>query len=189
MGPYDVAEDLNQKTNTDFAKNHKPARLDYILMNKSNPSIALQLIPTMYSDHKILKLCMKDIQQQDQRIFRMDDETIRLNQKAIRRILNVSIDLNAADLINGGYVKMKNELTTFLRQASTWRHKMMKRKLQTSDSLQVEQEIAKGLLPTFKVKQTELNEVNLKLVKSIVLTMQTAKTTYCEKYNLWMARY
>ena len=39
MGPYDVAEELKQKENTHFAKNHKPARLDYILMNKFNPSL------------------------------------------------------------------------------------------------------------------------------------------------------
>ena len=105
----------------------------------------------------------------------MDKETIRPNQKAIRRFLNVAMNLNAADLINGGYVKMKNELTHFLRQVSFWRHRMMKQKLQSSDSLRVEQEIARRLLATVKIKPAELNEGNLKVIKKVLREIQSVK--------------
>ena len=73
--------------------------------------------------------------------------------------------LNAADLINGGYVTVKNELTHFLRQASTQRKKILEQKLKTSDSLRVEEEIMRRLLATVKVKQAELYEGNLKVVE------------------------
>ena len=83
MGFYDVAEELNQNENIQFSRNHTPARLDYILIIKFNPSFALELIQTMYSNHKIPKLCLKKNQEQDQIIFRMDDAMIKPNQNLI----------------------------------------------------------------------------------------------------------
>ena len=106
-GLYHVAQELNQKANTHLARNDKPARLDYLLMNRINPPNALESIQTMYSAHRILKLSLKDIKQQDQRSFTMDDETIRPNRKAVRQMLKAAVDLNDADQINGGYVKLK----------------------------------------------------------------------------------
>ena len=49
----------------------------------------------MYSHHKILKLCLKDIQQKVQRNFILDDETIIPNQKDIHHILKVAMEFIA----------------------------------------------------------------------------------------------
>ena len=72
--------------------------------------------------------------------------------------------MNTAGLMKG-YVEKKIELIHVLRQASMWRHKLQKQKLQTDDGSQVEQVMARRLLATFKAKYAKINEGNIKVVK------------------------
>ena len=95
----------------------------------------------------------------------MEGESIVPNKINNPHISKFAIDTNTADLIKGVYVKKKNELTHVLRQASIRRHKLQKQKLQTEDSSQAEQVIARRLPATVEVRYAKIKEGNFKVVQ------------------------
>ena len=165
MGLMDMAVKLENIENTHFAPAQKPSRLDYIFSNVVSQKQEIRTIKTCFSDHRILRLSSKHKAEQGQKIFRMDDTTVDENVKTLKTLISQTNGLTGEQLANDAYLTMKNEISNFLRQASIWRARNNKDRLLKGPDAEAEQNLAKRMLAAVKVKCTDLNEGNLKIVK------------------------
>ena len=114
MGMMDMSVKLENIETTHFSPGQKPSRLDYIFSNVYNQRQEIRTIKSCYSDHRILRLSIKKRIEQVQKVFRMDDATVTENYEILKQMIAETMYTTGEQLVNGCYLRMKNEITSLL---------------------------------------------------------------------------
>ena len=85
-------------------------------------------------------------------------------KKHIQQILKCAMTLNSSEVKNKSCAERKNELNHFQRQTGIRKHLSNKQKLQTENDLVTEQEIAKRLHATVKMKHAVRSKWKVRLI-------------------------